>query len=148
MSTSNTIITESSSNESQTNVNATGTRNSSSKASSTSSSPQKTTSVISNSPTMNKSVKIGNNKEIIYEMNKNGIQSNESPKINKKLSRTNIYPSGTNLTARDAFGRIQINFLILFFFFHFISFFFNFFYLNYLRCKSFLIFFYLYLKNI
>lgn len=148
MSTSNTIITESSSNESQTNVNATGTRNSPSKASSTSSSPQKTTSVISNSPTMNKSVKIGNNKEIIYEMNKNGIQSNESPKINKKLSRTNIYPSGTNLTARDAFGRIQINFLILFFFFHFISFFFNFFYLNYLRCKSFLIFFYLYLKNI
>lgn len=106
MSTSNTIITESSSNESQTNVIATERRNSPSKASSTSSSPQKTTtSVISNSPTM-KSVKIGNNKEIIYEMNKNGIQSNESPKVNKKLSRTNIYPSGTNLTARDAFGRI------------------------------------------
>lgn len=105
LSTSNTIITESSSNESQTNVNGTEMRNSPSKASSTSSSPQKTAaSVILNSPTMNKSVKIGNNKEIIYEMNKNGIQSNESPKINKKLSRTNIYPSGTNLTARDAFG--------------------------------------------
>lgn len=124
MSTSNTIITESSSNESQTNVNGTEMRNSPSKASSTSSSPQKTAaSVILNSPTMNKSVKIGNNKEIIYEMNKNGIQSNESPKINKKLSRTNIYPSGTNLTARDAFGRIQINFLILFFFFLFYFFF-------------------------
>lgn len=141
MSTSNTIITESSSNESQTNVNATGTRNSPSKASSTSSSPQKTTtSIISNSPTINKNIKIGNNKEMIYEMNKNGIQSNESPKVNKKLSRTNIYSSGTNLTARDAFGRIQINFLIFFFFFSSISFFFNFFYLNYLRYKSFLIF--------
>lgn len=137
-------------------------RNSPSKASSTSSSPQKTAaSIISNSPTMNKSVKIGNNKEIIYEMNKNGIQSNESPKINKKLSRTNIYPSGTNLTARDAFGRIQINFLILFFFFLFYFFFslilfiyiylyiYILFILFILRCKSFFNFFvfYLYLKK-
>ncbi|KAI4489875.1 hypothetical protein M0804_004057 [Polistes exclamans] len=55
-------------------------------------------------------------KEILYEPDKNGIQQYPSiatenpskpgsPKISKKGSaKTNFLPSGTNLTARDAFG--------------------------------------------
>lgn len=102
-------------------MNAVGTENSPSKASSTSSSPRRTAtnSTKSNSPSVNENTRVENSKEIIYKMDKNGIQSNGSPMTNKKLSRSSVYPSGTNLTARDAFGRIPIN--------HFSSFFFVFF---------------------
>lgn len=112
ISISNTSVTESSTNESQTNVNAVGTENSPSKASSTSSSPRRTAtnSTKSNSPSVNKNTRVENSKEIIYKMDKNGIQSNGSPMTNKKFSRSSVYPSGTNLTARDAFGRIPINY--------------------------------------
>ncbi|XP_012170521.1 anoctamin-4 isoform X2 [Bombus terrestris] len=106
ISISNTSVTESSTNESQTNVNAVGTENSPSKASSTSSSPRRTAtnSTKSNSPSVNENTRVENSKEIIYKMDKNGIQSNGSPMTNKKFSRSSVYPSGTNLTARDAFG--------------------------------------------
>ncbi|XP_043595652.1 anoctamin-4 isoform X1 [Bombus pyrosoma] len=106
ISISNTSVTISNTNESQTNVNAEGTENSPSKASSTSSSPRRTAtnSTKSNSPSVNENTRVENSKEIIYKMDKNGIQSNGSPMANKKLSRSSVYPSGTNLTARDAFG--------------------------------------------
>ncbi|KAK9302534.1 hypothetical protein QLX08_005513 [Tetragonisca angustula] len=109
LSTHNTNITESSSNESQTNVSTMGTENAPSKETSESSknsSPQKimANSIKSDSPSVNKSTQVENTKEIIYEVDKNGIQSNGSPIINKKLSRASVYPSGINVTARDAFG--------------------------------------------
>ncbi|OAD62918.1 Anoctamin-4, partial [Eufriesea mexicana] len=101
---SNTNVTETNSNGSQTNVNAMGMENSSSKVSATSSSPQRTSPAKSNSPSINKSMQVHNSREIVYEMDKNGIQSNGSPKTKRRLSRDSVYPSGTNLTARDAFG--------------------------------------------
>lgn len=57
--------------------------------------------------------------EILYEADKNSVlpylsiatenhQSKPgSPKIPNKTSKTSVYPSGTNLTARDAFGRFH-----------------------------------------
>ncbi|KOX69520.1 Anoctamin-4 [Melipona quadrifasciata] len=109
LSTHDTNITESNSNESQTNVNTMETENAPSKETSESSknsSPRKTmaNSIKSNSPSVNKSTQVENTKEIIYEVDKNGIHSNGSPIINKKLSRASVYPSGINVTARDAFG--------------------------------------------
>lgn len=111
-------------------MNAVGTENSPSKASSTSSSPRRTAtnSTKSNSPSVNENTRVENSKEIIYKMDKNGIQSNGSPMTNKKLSRSSVYPSGTNLTARDAFGRIPTNYfsfsfyVFCDFFFHFLTF--------------------------
>ncbi|EFN86600.1 anoctamin-4 isoform X1 [Harpegnathos saltator] len=44
------------------------------------------------------------NREILYELDKNGYLPTGTPTINRKLSRASIHPSGTNLTARDAFG--------------------------------------------
>ncbi|CAD1471715.1 unnamed protein product [Heterotrigona itama] len=86
-----------------------GTENAPSKEASESSknsSPRKTmaNSIKSNSPSVHKSTQVENTREIIYEVDKNGVQSNGSPIINKKLSRASVYPSGTNVTARDAFG--------------------------------------------
>nr|XP_050845862.1 anoctamin-4 [Vespula vulgaris]XP_050845863.1 anoctamin-4 [Vespula vulgaris]XP_050845864.1 anoctamin-4 [Vespula vulgaris]XP_050845865.1 anoctamin-4 [Vespula vulgaris] len=54
-------------------------------------------------------------REILYESDKNNIlpylsiatenpSKPGSPKIPRKTSKTSVYPSGTNLTARDAFG--------------------------------------------
>ena len=65
-----------------------------------------TNSIKSNSASVNKSTQVENTREIIYEVDKNGVQSNGSPIVNKKFSRASVYPSGTNVTARDAFGRI------------------------------------------
>lgn len=116
MSTNNINVTETNSNGSETNVNAMGIENPPSKVSSTSSSPHRTSSIKSNSPSINKNTQVRNSREIVYEMDKNGIESNGSPKAKGRLSRHSVYPSVTNLTARDAFGRIRINFLILLFF--------------------------------
>nr|XP_012220988.1 PREDICTED: anoctamin-4 isoform X1 [Linepithema humile] len=42
-------------------------------------------------------------KEIIYEPDKNGLIGG-TPSVKRRLSRSSVYPSGTNLIAQDAFG--------------------------------------------
>lgn len=45
------------------------------------------------------------NRDIIYEPDKNGSLTGETPaSVKRKLSRASVYPSGTNLIAQDAFG--------------------------------------------
>ncbi|KZC10272.1 Anoctamin-4, partial [Dufourea novaeangliae] len=41
---------------------------------------------------------------VIHDADKNGIIPTGSPRTNRKCSRASVYPSGTSLTARDAFG--------------------------------------------
>ncbi|KAK2588193.1 hypothetical protein KPH14_004232 [Odynerus spinipes] len=75
----------------------------------------KSCSVASTASSNTKVVWQPSNREILYEPDKNGLQylsvaatENPSkpgtPKIGKKLSKASVYPSGANLTARDAFG--------------------------------------------
>lgn len=42
-------------------------------------------------------------KEIIYEPDKNGLIGG-TPSVKRRLSRSSVYPSGTNLITHDAFG--------------------------------------------
>lgn len=74
------------------------------------STPEKTkSSTATSSSSVNRSTQVdGYGREMVYEMDSNGIQPG-SPKIIKQLSRSSVYPSGTNLTARDAFGEFQIH---------------------------------------
>ncbi|XP_076687258.1 anoctamin-4 isoform X2 [Andrena cerasifolii] len=100
--TNNTNPVELSPNGSQSNVK---TENASSNLSPAYSTPEKTnSSTATSSSSVNKSTQVdGYGREMVYEMDRNGIQPG-SPKIIKQLSRSSVYPSGTNLTARDAFG--------------------------------------------
>ncbi|XP_076249418.1 anoctamin-4 [Calliopsis andreniformis] len=101
LSTTDTNADETSPNRSQTNVKV---ENGPSRVSSANSTPQRAKSSTENSsPSLNKSTQIFGNKEMVYEVDKNGIQLG-SPKTNRIISRSSVYPSGTNLTARDAFG--------------------------------------------
>ncbi|CAL7951751.1 unnamed protein product [Xylocopa violacea] len=103
-STNNTNVSEPSSSKSETDVNAMGEEGSPLKVPSASSTPRNTnSSTESNSPTVNKSIQVGSSREMVYEMDRNGVPPSGSPKISR-LSRTSVYPSGANLTARDAFG--------------------------------------------
>ncbi|XP_076642651.1 anoctamin-4 [Halictus rubicundus] len=80
--------------------------NAASRTNSAPSTPQKPrSSADSNSSTINKNMQtmIANNKDNLYDTNKNGILPG-SPKLNRQCSKSSVYPSGTNLTARDAFG--------------------------------------------
>ncbi|XP_011343557.1 anoctamin-4 isoform X2 [Ooceraea biroi] len=45
-----------------------------------------------------------NNREIIYEPEKNGLPFGGTPSIKRRVSRSSVYPSGTNLITQDAFG--------------------------------------------
>ncbi|CAK9831527.1 Ano4 [Anthophora retusa] len=108
LSPSNTNVSVSSPRKFETSVNAMETKKTPSKVASAKSTPEKTnSSTESNTPSVNKCTQVESSREIMYEMDKNGIQPNGSPKTNRKLSRSGVYPSGTNLTARDAFGAEQ-----------------------------------------
>ncbi|XP_053994929.1 anoctamin-4 [Hylaeus volcanicus] len=102
LAVSNSNASEASPSRSQTNVKI---ENAPSNVPSTTSTPQRTkSSTESSSSSVNKSNQVvGNSREMLYEMDRNGVLPG-SPKANRKLSRSSVYPSGTNLTARDAFG--------------------------------------------